>query len=295
MPIENFIINVFCVVDELISAVAPVKILQRGFKPQLSDSEVITMEIVAEFLGIDTDKQILEYFSHHWKSWFPNDGSRSNFSRQTANLWQIKQGMQGKLSARLNGICAPVHMMDGFPIPVCRISRAHRSKNFQGVASFGYGASKKEKCWGFKENVVINSQGVIVAVTVALAPIDERHSMFEAIDKLTALLIGDRGFIGTELQEELKKFEIDLQTPRRNNMRENRPPAFVKWLKSTRRLIETVIGQLSDRFKIEKVRARDIWHLTGRIDRKVLAHTVGMLINKQIGNEPLQFDCLLAT
>jgi len=89
------------------------------------------MKVVAEFLGIDTDKQILEYFSHHWKSWFPNDGSRSNFSRQTANLWQIKQGMQGKLSARLNGICAPVHMMDGFPIPVCRISRAHRSKNFR--------------------------------------------------------------------------------------------------------------------------------------------------------------------
>jgi len=164
--------------------------------------------------------------------------------------------MQGKLSARLNGICAPVHMMDGFPIPVCRISRAHRSKNFQGVASFGYGASKKEKCWGFKENVVINSQGVIVAVTVALAPIDERHSMFEAIDKLTALLIGDRGFIGTELQEELKKFEIDLQTPRRNNMREDWPPVFVKWLKSTRRLIETVIGQLSERFNIEKLGQR---------------------------------------
>ncbi|MCK4983476.1 MAG: hypothetical protein KAS17_11165 [Victivallaceae bacterium] len=37
--------------------------------------------------------------------------------------------------------------------------------------------------------------------------------------------------------------------------------------------METVIGQLNERFNIEKVRARDMWHLTVRIGRKLLAHT----------------------
>jgi hypothetical protein len=42
-----------------------------------------------------------------------------------------------------------------------------------------------------------------------------------------------------------------------------------------RRLVETVIGQLSEQFHIEKVRARDLWHLTSRSARKILSHTVG--------------------
>ena len=29
------------------------------------------MEIVAEFLGIDTDKGAWEYFTQHWRDWFP--------------------------------------------------------------------------------------------------------------------------------------------------------------------------------------------------------------------------------
>ena len=40
--------------------------------PKLSDSEVITMEIVREFLGLNHDKQIWKYFSIHWLEWFPN-------------------------------------------------------------------------------------------------------------------------------------------------------------------------------------------------------------------------------
>ena len=66
-----------------------------------------------------------------------------------------------------------------------------------------------------------------------------------------------------------------------------------KWLTSTRRLVETVIGQLTEQFHIEKVRARDLWHLTNRVTRKILSHTVGFLINKGLGNKPLQLEKLI--
>ena len=65
-----------------------------------------------------------------------------------------------------------------------------------------------------------------------------------------------------------------------------------RWITSTRRLVETVIGQLSERFNIEKVRARDCWHLSNRIARKVLAHTVGAAINKMMEYPPIQFEKL---
>jgi hypothetical protein len=42
-----------------------------------------------------------------------------------------------------------------------------------------------------------------------------------------------------------------------------------------------------------KVRARDLWHLTSRINRKILAHTMGISLNRMLGREPLQFDGLI--
>jgi len=40
---------------------AGVKLRTRGFAPRLSDSEVITMEIVGEFLGYEGDEAIWDY------------------------------------------------------------------------------------------------------------------------------------------------------------------------------------------------------------------------------------------
>lgn len=87
---------------------------------------------------------------------------------------------------------------------------------------------------------------------------------------------------------------IDLEMPLRRNMSDTRDPACVDYLVKTRRLVETVIGQLTDHLHIAKVRARDLWHWTSRINRKILAHTIGIYLNRMLGKAPLQFDGLLA-
>ena len=85
-----------------------------------------------------------------------------------------------------------------------------------------------------------------------------------------------KGLIGQDYQENFRwETGVNLQTPTRGNMSDARGKDANRWIVSTRRLVETVIGQLTERFNIEKVRARDCWHLTKRIARKVLAHTVG--------------------
>ena len=59
MPIADFIIAVFCCVEEMLPHLRiryPLR--QRGCQPKLCDSGVLTMEIVGEFLGIDADKHI---------------------------------------------------------------------------------------------------------------------------------------------------------------------------------------------------------------------------------------------
>ncbi len=49
------------------------------------------MEIVGEYLGFNDDEGLYNYFCRHWKFLFPSLPDRSNFARQCANLWNVKQ------------------------------------------------------------------------------------------------------------------------------------------------------------------------------------------------------------
>jgi hypothetical protein len=105
---------------------------------------------------------------------------------------------------------------------------------------------------------------------------DERESLWDVVDNIHGLLLADKGLIGDDYRQQIKgETGINLQTPLRQNMKDTRGKDANSWLVSTRRLVETVIGQLTERFNIQKVRARDVWHLTNRMSRKILAHTVG--------------------
>ncbi len=63
----------------------------------------------------------------------------------------------------------------------------------------------------------------------------------------------------SSLKQELAQQGIDLQAPLRKNMPDLRAKAFVSQLMSSRRLVEIVIWQLTERFHIEKARVRDTW------------------------------------
>lgn len=294
MSIADFIIAVFCLIDdELKKMLNGKRLRQRGPSPGLHDSEVITMEIVGEFLGKDCDKTIWEYFKGHWMHFFPKIPDRSNFVRQAANLHVVKRMLQERLAMALGSYADSLHLVDGLPMPVCKFARAYFSKIFEGDAAYGYCAAKKEHYYGFRGHIVINSIGVVTAATFTAANIDERDVCPELVEKVRGLLLGDKGFLRPELQEDLAVNGLHLQTPLRDNMADSRPKQFLGWMKGTRRLIETVIGQLAERFHIEKIRARDLWHEASRFWRKLLAHTVCVKLSIEQEHEPLQFERLV--
>lgn len=295
MPIDDFIITVFCLIDdELKKTLKGKKLRQRGPSPGLKDSEVITIEIIGEFLGMDCDKTIWEYFKRHWSHFFPKMPDRSNFARQAANLHVVKRLLQESLATGLNAFGDALHIIDGLPIPICKFARAHFSQIFKGQSAYGYCATKKEHYYGFRGHIVISSTGIITGATFTKANVDERDVCPELAEKIRGLLLGDKGYIRPELEDQLKEQGLHLVTTLRENMKDERPKSFLRWMVGTRRLIETVIGQLTERFHIEKVRARDLWHQCSRFWRKILAHTACIKLNLSIRNEPLQFEHLIS-
>ncbi len=292
MSLEEYIIFVYCWVSENFNkAVQDSRLRKAGFPPKLSDVEVITMELVAEYLSIDSDKGIWEYFKNHWLQWFPQIGSRSQFAKQAANLYSVKQVLHTLMIEEIH--LETVHIIDGFPIPICHLARSSWCKKFKGEASKGYCASKKEYYYGFKGHLLIDTNGVIVRMSITPANIDEREAFRDFSDQVIGLVLGDKGYIDSNLQQDLRSDFIDLQTPLRSNMIDLRPKKFVRELVSQRRLVETVISQLTEHFNITKVWARDMWHLSCRINRKIMANTIAVMANLWCNNKFIKLDALI--
>jgi hypothetical protein len=96
-------------------------------------------------------------------------------------------------------------------------------------------------------------------------------------------LLGDKGYLGVEFKQEMKTQGIEMMTPVDANMNDSVLRETRKRMNAKRRLIETVIGQLAGQFTIKKCWARDLWHLSNRIARKLLSHTLGIFANFKQG------------
>lgn len=71
------------------------------------------------------------------------------------------------------------------------------------------------------------------------------------LHSIQGLLVGDKGYLPAPRQHELRPLGSQLEAALRSSMHDSRPPMWVAlrlW-----RLIETVMGQLVERFSIEKV------------------------------------------
>jgi hypothetical protein len=66
MDATTLLITVYCLIDGWL---AGRRLRQRGPTPVLSDGEVLTVECVGEFLGIDTDKGLYDDFRRHYRDW----------------------------------------------------------------------------------------------------------------------------------------------------------------------------------------------------------------------------------
>ena len=72
MNLDDCILTCFCLIDEMLPTVTKGKRLrERGPLPKLADSEVITMELVATYLGLSQDKEVFNYFRRHYAHFFP--------------------------------------------------------------------------------------------------------------------------------------------------------------------------------------------------------------------------------
>lgn len=289
MDLETFITTIYCVCDDVLRGQ---KLRQRGFAPKLSDSEVLTMEFVGEFLGLDTDAAIYRHFRWHPAQLFPTllDVHRTTFARQAANLWGAKWQLWRSLLGQLRSDPL-ISVVDSVPMPVCRFARAKRCRLFQGEAAYGRDSLLPGTFYGFRLHLRITWPGLISAFELTPGNAADIAVAPDLLENTFGWALGDRAYWSASWHEAERARGLHVLTPFQTRAKEKSPWPF--WLVIKRRRIEVVIAQLVERFHNKRVRARDLWHLCSRLLRKITAHTLAVLLCQEHDLPDLQLARLV--
>jgi hypothetical protein len=293
----------FYLVDTQMESLNLPRLRSRGPAPTLHDSEVITIELAGEFLGIDTDGGIFAHFRRYHRAEFPGLASvcRTSFARQAANLWRVKQLLHGRVLGLLPS-ADPVDgrvlwVLDSFPLRVCRFRRAPGHKLFRGLGA-AYGrdptdGGREGRFFGFRVHLRTCDRGFCAAAELAPGNVTDMPLARELAPPGGGVGLGDRNYWDPRGQRGLLEgLGFLLLAPFRSRTHDPWPQRS-ELLSRLRQVIEPVIGQLAVRFNCQTTWARDRWHLTSRLARKLLSHTTAVLLNWRQGNDPLKLDLLI--
>ena len=99
-------------------------------------------------------------------------------------------------------------IIDSFPVPVCQPIRNYRAKIFRGYANIGYKATKKIYFYGFKVHAIVSDDGYILDYVVTKASVHDARETVELMENThpsNYYLLGDEGYLGKELHQQLKQ------------------------------------------------------------------------------------------
>ena len=124
---------------------------------------------------------------------------------------------------------------------------------------------------------------MITRLSVAPANAHELCVLPELAEGTSGLIVGDRNYHSPKTRQELAGIGVELLAPYSFKKRDPAPKKSA-FLSRLRYRIDTVFSQLTERYSIKRVWARDVWHLASRLLRRVLSHTVVFLLNHRSGN-----------
>jgi len=286
MDLDSFLVSLYVLVDDWW------KLKERSLEPPktgrpvlLSDSEVLTLAIVAQWPRFRSERDFWRFAWAHLRSYFPNLLSQSQFNRRVRALEPEMRALQRAFARELAEPSTLYRVLDTTLVAAMVRVRACRKGLFAGQATFGRSASKTEWVYGFKVALVVDSEGVVSAFGLAPAASDERPigEALIASDRHEVYL-ADKGFTGVEWERHwLERYGALVAATPKNNSRRAWSKADRRWAAGKRQIIEGVICQLKDFFSLERHRAKTLGGLLARLAAKIGAYTCAQRINDSLG------------
>lgn len=274
--LETLVVAVYLFADEE-------AIPRPGPKGAITDAELVALAVAQAAMGVPSDRQFLGLVGKVLPGWFPHLPSQSQYNRRLRRLAPLIASVQLRVSELI--AASDLRIADGTLIGVANYAGCASRSEFAGSAAYGYCAAKSEFVWGMRLVLVTDPAGVPVGYTLVAA----NEKEYEPVRELTTAhpgctLIADKGLWGRAYAETLALQEVTILTPDRVRSASNLERE--KRLASLRLVIESTISNLKCQMRLEQHLAKTPAGLAQRIVQRLLALTVGMLLNALTGRPP---------
>ena len=330
MTLDTFLVALYSTVDDLYQKhYAPHKPKRRGKKPDLSDSEVLTLAICAQWHGA-SQRAFIRYAAEHWRSYFPRLLSQSACNRRSRDLTGVLTDMVATVARDMQAYLAPYQALDTVPVPLMRRRRGQHHRLFGAEAAIGRGGCDRDWYYGCKLLLSVTPQGIGTGFVLAPANTEDRwvaesflcwrHDPYQApispeemprrgngqayvgptgplgrrdgVGEMSAgPYVADNGFFGALWQSHWRTdYDAVVLTPR--DYTRVGDGVGRRAHAGCRQIVETINGHLEQVFGLHFPGARSLWGLHSRIAAKLAALNLGIWLNRHFGRPDLAFATL---
>ena len=256
----------------------------KPIKPKLSDIEVISLIVLAEFKSIDSEHQL---FREIQGLDIGSKIERSVYNRRKRQLFPYIEKIRMKMVEKFNEF-ENYFVVDSMPLEVCKLARSSRSRICKeedyALPNKGFCASQNLHYYGYKLHAVCSIEGVFQSFDLTPASVHDFHYLKDIKSQLSdCVLLGDKGYLSQTIQLDLfNDVNIKLETPKRINQKDYKPQFYQ--FKKFRKRIETLFSQLCDQFMIRRNYAKSFQGFKTRILAKITTLTTVQYLNKFVFN-----------
>lgn len=294
LDLDTFLTALYTVVDDLYRERLAEWLHRRGPEPELSDSEVLTLSVCAEWGSWDSERAFWRFVRKRLGHLFPRAIDQSGFNRRRRALYPALTRIQAAIADRLGANLDRERILDTKPVPVMVLKRHDdRGLVFDGHAAVGWCQAKRLYYYGFKLVLTLTLDGVIVRYELVPANTDDREAAAEVLEPGCGYW-ADKGFYSRERKAEwLEGYGARVRAEPHRDYKTEWPRELVRMAHRVRQTIEVVNAQLTEQFRIERTRARTLWGLVTRVQAKLAAHTFGVYLNTLSGRPALALKDLV--
>lgn len=278
--LDTLLTALYVRVDDLVLVTRPVR---PGRPKKLTDAELVCLAVAQVLLGYPSQHHWLRACYGRLGHLFPYLPKQPGYSKRLKAAGPLLAEVLDSLAAEVSANCDEFRFIDATPIPCGASVSTRKRSQLAEIAAYGYCASHSRWYWGVKLYLVTTAHGMPIAWCLASPKLGEREVAIELVGTARdqhmlparCVLIGDKGFAGTDFQTQAALAEVFFVRPDRKNEKHR----FGN-LGGIRQLIESVYDTLKGQLGLEQHGARTPTSLHARIAQRLLALAAAIWHNR---------------
>jgi Transposase DDE domain len=272
--LEEALSVLFCLIDDAYALLNPRGARRYESIKRLSDSEIITLALLQQLRGVESERSFLRDAQRFFSELFPGVAGLhpSSFNRRVRKLRRFLEPLRREVLSELVGDPETL-LIDSTLLEVLHPRQVPQSAGFYGAAWVRWGSFS---VYGVKLHLLCAPNRIPISYELTPANVADVSLTEELVaeaalgDEVARKLLGDLAYRSEDLREVLAEVGILLATERSERRH------------GARQHIEIAISSLKRVFGLGETLATTLVGLATRIAAKIAAYTYAFLVNRRL-------------